>query len=171
MANIDSAKAAIEAEIGHARKGLDFYQTRVEGLQRVLESIASIDGKSSHIALAGTAPQKRGRKPKAANQVNETAAKASGGSGAKRKGRGSAAASGGNDLPFTGGSYWSDLITSEPKSAGDVRDAAVAALGFTPTKQQVQKLANRMTFALNALVKSGEIRDSGHGRERRFFKA
>jgi hypothetical protein len=49
--------------------------------------------------------------------------------------------------------------------------AAVSSLTFTPTKLQTQKLAGRMTFALNALVKANKIQDSGKGRERRFFKA
>jgi hypothetical protein len=48
--------------------------------------------------------------------------------------------------------------------------AAIDKLGFTPTRQQVQKRTNRLTFALRALVESGNTQDSGSGRERRYFK-
>jgi hypothetical protein len=48
--------------------------------------------------------------------------------------------------------------------------AAIDKLGFTPSKTQVKKLAQRMTFSLNALVKANKIKDSGSGRNREFFK-
>jgi len=80
------------------------------------------------------------------------------------------ASKGPNDLPFTGGDYWPDLITSEPQSGSDVLRAAIAGLGFEPSADQVKKLTQRMTFVLNSLVKAKKIQDSGSGRERRFFK-
>ena len=49
-------------------------------------------------------------------------------------------------------------------------EAAIGKLDFEPTKPQIQKLSGRMIFAINALVKTGKIRDSGSGRARRFFK-
>jgi len=48
--------------------------------------------------------------------------------------------------------------------------SAIDKLGFTPTNTQIKKLTQRMTFALNALVKANKIQDSGAGRERVFFK-
>jgi hypothetical protein len=173
MSNLDSARSAIEAEIEHAKQGLSFYQARIESLERALQEVARIDGVASHHAsLASTAPKKRGPKPKNAVQasagdlVATVASKKSG----KQKLKKGTPSSGGKDLPFTGGDFWPNLITAEPKSAKEVLDAAIASLGFTPTKEQVQKLSGRMTFALNTLVKTNVIRDSGRGRERRFFK-
>jgi hypothetical protein len=173
MSNLDSARSAIEAEIEHAKQGLSYYQARIESLERALHEVARIDGVASHHAsLSGTAPKKRGPKPKNAVQgnVGEPVATGNGKKGGKQKSKKGAASSGGNELPFTGGDYWPNLITAEPKSAKEVLDAAIASLGFTPTKEQVQKLTGRMTFALNTLVKTNAIRDSGRGRERRFFK-
>jgi hypothetical protein len=62
------------------------------------------------------------------------------------------------------------LIDTQPKSAVDVVNAAVAKLDFTPTREQVKKLSQRATYALNTMVRSGEISDSGSGRARRFFR-
>jgi len=80
------------------------------------------------------------------------------------------ASNGGDQLPFTGGDYWINLITAQPQSGADILHAAIARLGFTPTRQQVQKLTNRVTFSLRALVEAGKIQDSGSGRKRRYFK-
>ena len=74
------------------------------------------------------------------------------------------------ELPSTGGDYWKNLVGAEPKSGQAILAEAVNGLGFTPTKAQVSKLLNRMTFALNSMVKAGAIQDSGSGRERRFFR-
>jgi hypothetical protein len=90
---------------------------------------------------------------------------------AAKKSKGAKGAIGGTGLPFTGGDFWPNLVTAEPQSASDILNAAIVSLGFTPTKAQIQKLAGRQTFAVNALVKAGTIQDSGKGRERRFFKA
>jgi hypothetical protein len=75
------------------------------------------------------------------------------------------------DLPFTGGDYWTNLLSDQPKSGPEIFKSAIAQLGFTPSKEQIAKLGGRMTFALNTLVKAKKIKDSGSGRERRFFKA
>ena len=74
-------------------------------------------------------------------------------------------------LPFTGGDYWINLITAQPQSASDILKSAIGKLDFAPTEDQLKKLAGRMTFALNALVREKTIEDSGSGRNRRFFKA
>ena len=156
MSNLESARAAIEAEIAHAREGFAFYQSRIETLQKMLSQLASVDG-------AGPAPKRRGRKPGSVNKVKKVVKAGRG----RRAGK---ADSGQNDLPFTGGNYWVNLVTSEPQSVSEILQAAVGKLDFTPSDEQVKKLAGRMTFALNALVKTRQIQDSGSGRERRFFK-
>lgn len=159
MSNLESAKAAIQAELSHAKEGLAFYQSRIESLQKMLTELAHFNG-----AGIGTTVTKgkRGRKP-GVSIATTIAVKA----GKKKAGK---EASNGHDLPFTGGDYWTNLVLDEPRSASEILDAATSSLGFSPTKTQLQKLAGRMTFALNTLVKTNKIKDSGRGRERRFFK-
>lgn len=165
MSNIDAAKAALEAELSQAKQGLAYYQSQVSALETALAQLGAL----GLVAIVKTGA-KRGRKPgkvaKAAKPV-----KATRGRPAKTKAKkGGRAAKGPNDLPFTGGDYWPDLVTSNPQSASDVLNASVSGLGFEPTQEQVKKLAQRMTFVLNSLVKAGKIKDSGSGRGRRFFK-
>jgi hypothetical protein len=173
MSNLDSARSAIESEIEHARKGLSFYEERIGSLEKMLRDLGAIDGVANHgTKPTGMAPKKRGRKPMNADQtsaVNQDAVGASKKAGKKASKKGGVA-SGDNDLPFTGGTYWQDLVTNEGKSAKEILEAAISTLTFAPSKVQIQKLQGRMTFALNALVKANTIRDSGRGRERRFFK-
>jgi len=158
MSNLESARAAIQAEISHAKEGLSFYQSRIESLEKMLGQLADFNGAPNGAPSGGPIKGKRGRKPGVS-----IAAKPS----KKKAGK---EATNGHDLPFTGGDYWTNLVLEEPRSASDILDAAIASLDFTPTKTQVQKLAGRMTFALNTLVKTDKIKDSGRGRERRFFK-
>jgi hypothetical protein len=155
MSNLESAKAAIQAELSHAKQGLAFYHSRIDSLEKMLTQLASVSSVGGITATKGS----RGRKP-AATAVMK--------SGKKQKGR--KESTGGNELPFTGADFWPNLVLEQPQSASEILKAAIASLGFAPTKLQAQKLAGRMTFALNALVKSNKIQDSGKGRERRFFK-
>jgi len=170
MSNLGSAKTAIEAELSHAKQGLAYYQAQVAALEGALAQLAVISG-ASDTTIAGLVTEnrpktakaakatkgRRGRPPKADN-VDAVKSKAAKG---KR---------GANELPFTGGDYWPNLVTSEPQSAADILRAAVAGLDFEPAPEQVKKLQQRMTFVLNALVKDKKIQDSGSGRARRFFK-
>jgi hypothetical protein len=160
MSNLESARAAIEAELSHAKQGLAFYHSRIEALEKMVAQLANVSGSNDapHGALAAKA--KRGRK--AAAKLAKPAKLE------KKKGR---RESGGTGLPFTGGDYWPNLVLEEPRSASEILAAAIASLSFTPTDVQTKKLAGRMTFALNALVKAGKIQDSGSGRDRRFFKS
>ncbi len=169
MSNIDAAKAALQAELSQAKQGLAYYQSQVSALEAALSQLGAL---GLGVAAAKPAGAKRGRKPgKAAVKAEkaEKPVKSTRGRPAKAK-KGGRAAKGPNDLPFTGGDYWPDLVSSQPQSASDILNASVAGLAFAPTKEQVKKLAQRMTFVLNSLVKSGKIKDSGSGRGRRFFK-
>ncbi len=159
MSNLESAKAAIQAELSHAKKGLEFYQSRIDSLEKTLAQLASVSG-SSDVPAAAALKGKRGRKA-----AVEKAAKPA------KKGRAAKDSGGGNGLPFTGGDFWPNLVLATPRSASEILEAATASLGFVPTKLQAQKLAGRMTFELNSLVKAKKIQDSVKGRERRFFKA
>lgn len=159
MSNLESAKAAIQAELSHAKKGLAFYHSRIESLEKMLTQLASVSGSIDASSEASTLKTKRGRK---AGPVKATK---------QAKKRGGRDSSGGTELPFTGGDFWPNLVLEQPRSASEILEAATSSLGFTPSKLQAQKLAGRMTFALNALVKAKKIQDSGKGRERRFFKA
>ena len=158
MSNLESAKAAIEAELSHAKQGLSYYKTRIAALELTLSQLASVTG-SSQASSAAKPPGKRGPKAGAGKRAKLTT---------KKKEDGVA---GGNDLPRTGGEYWPNLVLDKPRSASEILQASIAGLGFSPSKEQIQKLAGRMTFALNALVKAKKIQDSGSGRERRFFKS
>ena len=158
MSNLESARAAIEAELSHARNGLQYYHSRIEALESMLGQLAGFQG-------GGVVPASRGKRGKHGMKALPKAAKPE--KGLRRKGERKINASG---LPFTGGDFWESLVHDEPRSFPDILEAATATLSFEPTKQQVQKLSGRMIFAINALVKAGKIHDSGSGRARRFFK-
>jgi hypothetical protein len=134
---------------------LQYYHSRIKALESMLGQLAGFQGGAVVPASRG----KRGAKalPKEARPEK----------GLRRKGERKINSSG---LPFTGGDFWENLVHDEPRSFPEVLEAAISKLGFEPTKPQVQKLSGRMIFAINALVKTGKIRDSGSGRARRFFK-
>lgn len=158
MSNLGSAKAAIKAELQHARDGAAYYQSLVTALEEALNRLDSVGPE------AGRAPKAPGRKA-APVEVKATRGRRG------RKPRAGTAASQEGELPGTRKEFWVDLIDAQPKSAVDVVNAAVEKLDFTPTRDQVKKLSQRATYALNTMVKSGEISDSGNGRARRFFRA
>jgi|SRR6185437_6140544 len=162
MSNIDAAIAALGAELSQAKQGLAYYQSQVSALETAL----------AQLGVIGKVPAKRGRKPGVLAKVEKSKpVKVARGRGRPPKVKGKVKSGGrSKDLPFTGGDYWPDLVHSEPRSASDILKASVAGLGFEPSKEQVKKLSQRMTFVLNSLVKSGKIKDSGSGRGRRFFK-
>jgi len=160
MSNLESAKAAIQAELSHAKKGLAFYHSRIDSLEKMLTQLANVSGSSDALSARPALKVKGGRKAEVAKATKPA-----------KKGRAGKDSAGGNDLPFTGGDFWPNLVLETPRSASEILEAATSSLGFAPSKLQAQKLAGRMTFALNALVKTKKIQDSGRGRERRFFKA
>jgi hypothetical protein len=178
MSNLASAKAAIEAEIAHAKQGLAHFISRIEALEKTIAHLVSVDdGVLGARPIAVKPAAKVNAKAVAAKPVKAAkatkatkAAKPAEAAKSAKPAKASKPAKGGRELPFTGGSYWTDLLAAEPQSAPDILAAAIGKLGFTPTKEQSQKLAGRMTFSLNALVKANKIQDAGSGRERRFFK-
>lgn len=158
MSNMQSAKAAILAELSSAKTGLTYYQSRVAALEKALTELENLDT----FDTAASTTEKKGKKGGNA-AVPVKAAKAAKKQGADEK-------SDARKLPSTGGDFWQNLVSEQPKSAGDVLQAALDSFGMELNKEQRKKIAQRMTFAINALVKAGKIRDSGSGRERRFFK-
>lgn len=157
MSNLVSAKQALRAELAHARQGAAYYQSLADTLEEALEKLEHVD--------QAAVPRKRGRRPAAA------AATAAAAETPARRGRkpGRRRAARDSGLPSTAKDFWPSLITDQPQSAGDILRAAVNKLGISPTEEQMKKLAQRATFALNNLVKKNAIEDSGSGRGRRFF--
>lgn len=147
--NLSSARQAIQAELQHAKQGAEFYQSRVAALEEALEKLDTVDAETP-------AP------PRARAGARTGAAKGGG--------RRMQNARGGSQLPSTGGDFWPDLITEQPQSAPEILNAAVKALGITPSKGDLKKLSQRQANALNALVKAHKIEDSGAGRARRYFR-
>ena len=151
MQSLSSAKEAIKAELAHVRQGAEYYQSLASALEEALAKLESVESE-------GTEPTRRGRKPGTARK-------------AAKRGRpaGRPAKSSGEKLPTTGMDFWLKLISDEPKSASDILHAAVSELGIEPTGDQMKKLSQRQTYALNTLVKENKIADSGARRTRRFF--
>lgn len=161
MSNIKLAKAAIQAELNTAIEGVTFYQARVASLELALNGLDIVDGNSA------ATPQRRGRKPSAgaveAVESKKAKAPVTVKRGKKAKGKG-------EPLPPTGKEFWLGLAGSEPKSSAEIYDAAVQALGISPSEEQAKKLAQRQANALSVMCKSGELSSTGSGRERRYFK-
>lgn len=180
VSNLESARQAIEAELSHAKQGMAYYMSRVEALEIALQqlenvedewSIASQEDKSrTNTKSTATNGRKRGRKARAAAQVDDKSSRrASNGARRGRKPRSASAEEHG--LPSTGGDFWLQLVSDQPRSAVDISNAAINVLGITPDqKEQIQKLKQRVSPALAGLVAAQKIKDTGSGRERRFFK-
>ncbi|SNS87535.1 hypothetical protein SAMN06265795_10871 [Noviherbaspirillum humi] len=160
MSSLNQARESLKAELAHAEQGVRFYQSRIEALHRALASLEQIDDVDGRIAKSGV-KARRGRA--AATGAAVKPAKAAG-----KRGRPAGAA--GRDLPSTGGSFWIDLIGAEPKTAPELLEAAVRQMNLSLDPAQRKKLAQRMVTAINGLLKSGKIKDSGKGRERRYYR-
>lgn len=147
MTNLESAKAAILAELDHARQGLNYYTAQVEVLETALAALSSVQTEGSKRAQPT-------RKRKLASKVK----------------KGAAAKPSNVKLPATGKEFWTSLITNEPQSARQLLDAAVKVLEINPSKDDLKKLAQRQANALHMLVKARTISDTGAGRNRRYLK-
>jgi hypothetical protein len=154
MSNLQSARAAIQAELEHARKGAAFYQSQVTALEQALETLDSVSGVSSRPGRAVKKTARSGR---------------NGGEPAQASGRGRRGRRSDSGLPSTAGDFWKNLIKDTPQSAPEVLNAAIEALDISPDKDDRRRLVQRMVAALNHLVKTGAIKDSGSGRARRFI--
>jgi len=180
--NLTSARKAIEAELLHAKQGMEFYSSRVEALEAALTQLESVDMDGAQddsesrrpAGRSGTAGAKRGRKPRAASEAATQgaprAARKGKAAGARKKvaGRNGSA----ETLPTTGLDFWVRLVTEEPRTAVEIANAAAREIGLgEDQKDQIQKLKQRVAPALTALVSAGKVKDSGAGRERRFFRS
>jgi hypothetical protein len=186
--NLASARQAIQAELSHARQGMEFYSARVEALETALTQLESVEideeapDKGGRKKTAASSKKSdgsaRGRKPRLAKDADASRpAAAKGVSAAKREGkrgrkvRGANRSSGEGQLPTTGTDFWLQLVTEEPRSAVDIANAAADSIGLKPDQRElIQKLKQRVAPALATLVSAQKIQDTGAGRERRFFK-
>lgn len=154
MSNISAAREAILAELSHARKGVEFYQTRVQALEETLSQLESVDSTLNNVSILDK------RRP-----AESTGAKKRG-----RKKAGEAAQGRGKDLPSTGREFWIGLLTEQPQSARELLQSAAQALDVSASDPRMKKLAQRQTTALHNLIKNNAIADIGSGRERKFLR-
>lgn len=185
--NLKSARHAIESELSHARQGIAYYTARVEALEIALHQLENVED-IGEAAPSSVKPKgnlggrkmgagRRGRKPRGATNGAAVAASAEAPSRQrhKRAKRGTSAQTArehnGSALPTTGADFWLNLVTDEPRSAVEISNAAIESLGIKPDqKTEIQKLKQRVSPALANLLAAQRIKDSGAGRERRFFK-
>lgn len=165
MSDLNAAKLAIEAELVRAEQGLQFYVTQVESLKSALAGLAKVE--EGLIQALGAKENRRrpaGRASQTARSRNAARTK----SDLKAKAETMKAAA---DLPITGSDYWLQYIGNEPRTAVEITAAAIAALGFIPTPEQVKVLKQRVAPSLDILVRNKRIKDTGAGRSRRFSLA
>jgi hypothetical protein len=151
MSNLRSARDSLAAELEHARQGLAFYDARVAALEETLATLDNLNTESESDAGGKT----RGKRRQSAGKAPA------------RTERGRKQSAG---LPATGKEFWTSMVTNQPRSTGEILEAAVQSLGIDPSRDDLKKLAQRQANALHMLVKEKVIADSGSGRERRFFR-
>lgn len=156
MSNIKVAKDAIKAELKTAREGVAFYRARVASLEEALGRLDIVDAPTSEPT------KRRGRKAAESTPQKSAASKGRKVAGAKKSSEA--------QLPATGKEFWLGLAGQEPRSSSEIYEAAIQALGISPSKDQSKKLAQRQANALSVLCKSGALSSSGAGRDRRYFK-
>jgi hypothetical protein len=175
MQSLNSAKEAIKAELAHVRQGAEYYQSLANALEEALEKLESVDfdepqeRQSSQSGRRATGT----RTAKSAAGAASTGRRGPGRPAGKTAGKvgrpAKSASTGGKRLPKTGMDFWMQLISGEPKSAGDILNDAISQLGLQPDGDQKKKLVQRQTYALNTLVKENRIADEGSRRTRKFF--
>lgn len=167
--NLNSAKQAIEAELTHARQGAAFYAARVQALEIALQQLENVDAEKNPApapAKGKATGAKRGRKPGSIAEADSVSGEG------KTKGRKRGRRASSSSLPTTGREFWFGLVSDQPQSAVDISNAAVTALGISPSqKREIQQLKQRVAPALASLVATHHISDTGSGRQRRFFKS
>lgn len=183
VSNLKAARQAVEAELSYAKQGIAYYMSRAEALEIALHQLENVEGEPSasskgmksqaNAKSPKTNGRKRGRKARGSEQGSSAAGSPKPqGNGAKRGSKPRAGSSSDADsLPSTGGDFWLNLVNEKPQSAVDISNAAISALGIAQDqKGQIRKLKQRVFPALAGLVSAQKIKDSGTGRERRFFK-
>lgn len=168
MSGLRSAKQSLELELQNAMQGAAFYQARVALLQEAIEKLDEL----ADVNEAGAEETARTSRRKTSGMAGRGRRAATANNGAvagkqtKKQSR-----QRDRDLPSTAGDFWINLISDQPRTAPEVLQAAISQLGIAPSAVQKKKLNQRMVNALNMLVKSKTIQDSGARRERRYFKA
>lgn len=152
MAKVQSAASAIEIELKEARQAVAFYTRRIEDLEDILATLASIDAPSTTSRGKGT-----GKKAATKAQTAKPAASSSKGVRSTK-------------LPPTGKDFWPGLLTDTPQSSAQVFKAALAALRIRPNPEDRKKLSQRMANALSTLAKNGEINAEGDRRTRLYSR-
>jgi hypothetical protein len=148
MSYVSDARAKLEAELKHCQKGAEFYRQRCDSLAKAIAQLNAIG------EVEGIVEMKPGR----------------GSTGKKAKTKIKADARARDRLPNTGGDFFLRMLTNEPQSPSRIFEAIRANLEFTPTKDEVATLRNRLMASLAALVKAGKIRDNGvQGQGRQYF--
>ncbi len=164
MSSLIQARDSIKAELAQAMQGVDFYQRRIEALEKALDDLEQIPDIDTGGSAAQPSKGRRGRPARAAKQAAPKKAAA----GAKR---GRSAKAGGGELPATGGNFWLELVSAEPKTAPQILEAATDRIGTSLSPDLRKKLAQRMVMALRGMVKNGAIKDSGKGRQRQYYQS
>lgn len=152
MAKVQSAANAIEIELKEARQAVAFYTRRIEDLEDILATLASINAPST--TSRGKGP---GKKAATRPQTAKPAASASKGARSTK-------------LPPTGKDFWPGLLTDTPQSSAQVFKAALAALRIRPNPEDRKKLSQRMANALSTLAKNGDINAEGDRRTRLYSR-
>ncbi len=157
--NLQTAQDALNAEIAHVKEGIAHYAQHLQALEQVLAHLRGVDG------AVTTTTEEKPRKKRGEAKTHVPAKRGKRASIKKEHGIHKA-----GELPKTGGDFWPNLISEQPRHSSEILNAAIDLLPFAPDDEQIKKLSQRMTFALNALVKDGKIKDQGAGRARQFFK-
>lgn len=171
MSDLNVARHAIEAELARAEQGLQFYMNHVESLKSALAELSKVEeglGQALNSKQARKRPSAKAATP--ARTAGRKRAKAKP-QAAKAQGAKSQVAKPARELPSTGSDYWLQFIAEEPRTAVEITRAAIDALGFVPTPDQVKVLKQRISPSLETMVKNKKIKDTGAGRERRYFLA
>lgn len=93
------------------------------------------------------------------------------GQGKPRKAAGAGKAQS-NGLPETGLAFWLKHVSKSARTAPEIALSAAETLNIDPqrNKEAFKALKNRIGPALQVLVKTAQVMDSGAGRDRRYFK-
>src|SRR5450755_2823338 len=108
MSTLQTARDALEAELSTARQGMTHYQSRVAGLEATIAALDAIIAPSATPSIQVKATKQDKPAPVAAAKPAKRAKIV------KKSDAGPKANS--NDLPFTGGDYWTNLLSDQPKS-------------------------------------------------------